>query len=188
MNYSEHQSTTGVAGPSEYRPVQDVAPRQPSRHSPEGQPRPARTPSPRWGRKTWVYGFAALAAILVIGGGVWCYQLRHQPPFSENTNISRDQYQAVFLANGQVYFGHLGDLDHKFVTITDIFYLQVQQSQTLQQGTGGNTDSQVSLAKLGSELHGPQDKMYIAADQVLFWENLKPDSKVVQAIKQYKTQ
>jgi hypothetical protein len=40
--------------------------------------------------------------------------------------------------------------------------------------------------KLGSELHGPQDAMFIDSDKVMFWENMKDDSKVVQAIHQHK--
>lgn len=104
----------------------------------------------------------------------------------ESKSVNANAYQALFLTNGQVYFGHLSDLNGKYVTITDIYYLQVQQN--LQQGSGGNTNSQVSLAKLGSELHGPEDKMHVASDQVLFWENLKSDSKVTQAIDAYKKQ
>jgi hypothetical protein len=41
---------------------------------------------------------------------------------------------------------------------------------------------------LGSELHGPEDKMSVSSEQVLFWENLKNDSKVVQAIHKYQNQ
>ena len=45
----------------------------------------------------------------------------------------------------------------------------------------------VSLVKLGDELHGPADKMEINRDQILFIEDLKPNSQVVMAIKNYKT-
>jgi hypothetical protein len=69
--------------------------------------------------------------------------------------------------------------------------LQVSSNTGLQGSTssGDNSSSQVSLAKLGSELHGPKDEMYIASDQMLFWENLNSGtSKVVQAIDKYQTQ
>jgi len=106
---------------------------------------------------------------------------------SSNAAINHNEFQALFLTNGQVYFGKLSDLDSKYVTLTDIFYLQVQQNSTTTQGTASdlNSQSEVSLAKLGSELHGPEDKMSVASDQVLFWENMKPDSKVTQAITKY---
>ncbi len=129
----------------------------------------------------WVVG--ALVVCVAIVGVVWGSMGRKG--FDENKSINTSEYQAVFLTNGQVYFGKLTDLNNKYVTISSIYYLQVQQSQNLQQGTESDANSQVSLAKLGNELHGPEDKMHIAADQVLFWENLKNDSKVVQAIVKY---
>jgi len=33
-----------------------------------------------------------------------------------------------------------------------------------------NQQPNVSLAKLGNELHGPEDSMYVSHEQVLFWE------------------
>ncbi len=101
-----------------------------------------------------------------------------------NGAIKSRQYQALFLTNGQVYFGHLKSADNAYVKLSDIYYLQVQQ----QVQPGDKTASQqpnVSLAKLGSELHGPEDSMYVNRDQVLFWENLKNDGKVANAIKDY---
>lgn len=101
-------------------------------------------------------------------------------------DVKKKQYQAVFLTNGQVYFGKMSRPDDSYVKLTDIYYLQ---SQPAQPAAGSNTTTQgqqsLSLAKLGSELHGPEDNMFIANDQVLFWENLKDDGKVVQAIKSY---
>lgn len=94
-------------------------------------------------------------------------------------------YQAVFLTNGQVYFGKLANTNGQWATLTDIFYLQVQQQV---QPTDGSSDKQssVTLVKLGNELHGPADEMKINRDQILFWENLKNDGKVLEAITKYK--
>lgn len=100
--------------------------------------------------------------------------------------IQHDKYQALFLTNGQVYFGKLSDVDKGYVKLTDIYYLQVQQQ--VQPKDGQNKDQQqpqVSLTKLGSELHGPEDVMHISRDQILFWENLKADGKVAEAVKSY---
>lgn len=102
--------------------------------------------------------------------------------------VKGKQYQAVFLTNGQVYFGKLKNPDSAYVKLTDIYYLQVQQTvQPDQQKEDANKQPNVSLAKLGSELHGPEDTMYISRDQILFWENLKDDGKVAQAIKDYQS-
>ncbi|RJQ29415.1 hypothetical protein C4571_01640 [Candidatus Parcubacteria bacterium] len=91
----------------------------------------------------------------------------------------KDSWQAVFLTNNQVYFGHLRKYNREYVVLKDIFYLRV--ADPLQQGATlpGPT---LNLVKLGGELHGPEDVMYIPKDKVLFWETLKKDSQVVQAI------
>ena len=102
--------------------------------------------------------------------------------------VKTKQYQAVFLTNGQVYFGKVSSVDGSYVKLTDIYYLQVQQTvQPKDQNAANNANNQqVSLAKLGGELHGPEDVMYISRQQVLFWENLKNDGKVAKAISDYK--
>lgn len=96
--------------------------------------------------------------------------------------IKSEKYQAVFLddQNGQVYFGKLKTLNQDYYQLSDIYYIRVENNQ--------NKDAQqnISLAKLGNELHGPEDVMFISKDKVLFWENLKDDGKVVQSIKEYK--
>lgn len=106
-------------------------------------------------------------------------------------SIKKSQYQSVFLTNGQVYFGKIASLDDENLVMTDIYYLQVQQGSTPDTKTQASqvqsNDQNLSLAKLGSELHGPEDKMFISQKQVLFWENLKDDSQVVKAIGQNKS-
>ncbi len=144
-------------------------------------------PGRKVSRKPLLWGGLLLVVVICLVGG-WCFA-GHKAAFDENKNVNSNEFQAIFLTNGQVYFGKLADLNHKYVTIKDIYYLQVQQNSNLQGASGSTTpNSQVSLAKLGNELHGPEDKMYIASDQMLFWENLKGDSKVVQAIDKYQAQ
>ncbi len=102
--------------------------------------------------------------------------------------VKTKQYQAVFLTNGQVYFCKVSKVDAGYVKCTDIYYLQVQQTvQPKDSSASNNANQQVSLAKLGGELHGPEDVMYISRQQVLFWENLKNDGKVAKAISDYKS-
>lgn len=93
--------------------------------------------------------------------------------------VDKNKWQAVFLNNNQVYFGHVKNEGGGYVALTDIFYLRA--TQPLQQGS--QSEPQLSLVKLGSELHGPEDMMHIPKNVILFWENLKDDSQVVQAIK-----
>ena len=93
-------------------------------------------------------------------------------------------WQAVFLSNGQVYFGKVVKKNSEILTLRDIYYLQV--SQPIQPAQEGQQNQQnLSLVKLGNELHGPKDEMRINRDHVLFTEDLKNDSKVVDAIVRY---
>ncbi|MEK7217502.1 MAG: hypothetical protein AAB374_01790 [Patescibacteria group bacterium] len=89
--------------------------------------------------------------------------------------IDSDAYQAVFLTNDQIYFGRLKNISSDYLILSDVYYVKVNES-----GAG-------QLVKLGAgEPHGPRDGMIINQDQVLFWENLNPDSPVVKAIQQKK--
>jgi len=116
---------------------------------------------------------------------------------SSNDSLKLDQgkYQAVFLTNGQVYFGKVNSHDESYIELVDIYYLQVKP--VLQQGEEGNANdnknaqnqkTELSLVKLGNELHGPLDRMMLNKDQVVFIEDLKSDSKVTDAINRYKQQ
>lgn len=103
--------------------------------------------------------------------------------------VDTGKYQAVFLNNNQVYFGKIQSLNDKYTVISDVFYLQVNQSvqpsSTTQQNANNNNN--LVLQKLGkTELHGPEDTMIINSDEVTFWENIKDSSQVVSAINKYK--
>lgn len=97
-------------------------------------------------------------------------------------------YQAIFLTNGQVYFGKASGINSNYVTLKDVYYLQVSQVLQPVQGKKENQPQQsISLAKLGvTELHKPKDEMMINRDQIIFIEDLEMDSQVVQAINKYK--
>jgi len=106
---------------------------------------------------------------------------------NSSTGSSKDsEWQALFLSNGQVYFGKLSDTSSSYVTLKNIYYLQVQKAVQPADSTT-TSDSKVTLVKLGNELHAPMDEMKINRTQILFYENLKSDGKVVQAIDKYVT-
>ncbi len=115
----------------------------------------------------------SLITLLAIGGK------------QESSYIKKGKYQAVFLNGGQVYFGKIGVYKDKYLTLSDIFYLRVNQQVQPGQTSATNAND-VSLAKLGSELHGPEDQMVLNRSEVQFWENLKDDGQVVKAITEYK--
>lgn len=100
--------------------------------------------------------------------------------------VNEDQYQAVFLTNGQVYFGNITGANTNSMVLENIYYLQVDE-QIQPEGEDVADDPQVSLTKLGEELHGPEDQMFINMNEVLFWENLREDGDVSQAIDQFES-
>jgi hypothetical protein len=93
--------------------------------------------------------------------------------------------QAVFLSTGQTYFGKITDITKDTLILEDIYYLK---TGTVDKAGNPTTGTDVSLVKLGSELHNPEDKMVIERKNVSFWENLKSDGQVSKAIKSYKQQ
>lgn len=109
--------------------------------------------------------------------------------------IPSDQYQAVFLTNGQVYFGHLIPMGNAYFRLEDVYYIRQDATATGAgttdttadtTNTNGSTDSQFSVIRLGEEIHQPDNLMIINKEDVMFWENLQTDSRVVDAIAQEK--
>lgn len=127
------------------------------------------------GKALWI-----IAVILVLFGvGKAAAELGIFPGKSDFPSADSSKWQAVFLANNQVYFGHIDDYNKGYAVLKDVYYLQV--TQAIQPPPAGQ-QPQLNLVKLGDELHGPEDMMYIPKDKILFWEHMKADSQVVQAI------
>ena len=121
---------------------------------------------------TWL----VLAIILVVA----VFWLVFVQGVFKNGLDTKTSYQAVFLTNEQVYFGKLS-ADGGMLVLSDVFYLQTAgQLQPV-----SDSEFNLQLVKLGSELHGPQDMIYFERSNVLFWENMKNDSQVVKAIQKY---
>lgn len=102
---------------------------------------------------------------------------------SEGRYVDTSKMQAVFINGGQVYFGNIKSLNQKYLRLSNIYYLRVNQQ--VQPNTSTTTNNDVSLVKLGCELHAPTDTMLINRDQVIFWENLKDDGQVAKAVADY---
>lgn len=123
---------------------------------------------------------ALLLAIVLIAIIILAVQ---GPSKKESSYVDSSKLQAVFLNTGQVYFGNVTTLNSKYFVLTNIYYLQ-----TAQNGSGQNANTNVSLVKLGCELHEPFDKMVINRDQVTFWENLQDGGQVAKAVSTFEKQ
>jgi len=150
-----------------------AAPAQTPRHKESNKPKRS---------KLWI-AIGVLLALALAGMIAYSFLRGATVP-----GVDGGKYQAVFLTNGQVYFGKLKALDGKYYKLTDIFYLQAndtaENSQNPQDAAKAQ-NSNVQLIKLGNEVHGPEDAMVIGRDQVLFFENLKNDGKVSSTIADY---
>lgn len=167
---------------------------------PQAQPAPQTASMPqelmqKTSAMPWII-LAVVVVVIIVLGIVFRGQLfgkggQNGKAMTTPTTGASSGYQAVFLSNGQVYFGKISNQSGDYITLKDIYYLQVVQQPPLQ-GTpqAGQAPVQpqqsISLVKLGEELHGPVDEMHINRTQVLFYEDLKTAGQVVKAIQDYK--
>ena len=138
---------------------------------------------PKWLRITFVVLLFSLT-ILAISIAILLYVGKNR----ETHYVEQEKAQAVFLTNGQVYFGKIVAITDGYIDLRSIYYLNTQQQPETQKDQDANSQTNFSLVKLGCELHGPMDQMIINREQVSFWENLKSDGKVAKAIDQWVAQ
>lgn len=161
-----------------------TAPARPAAPAVSNQPRGSKGSKfggPRWFRGAALVMLIAVGVILV---AVIALVAMSNDNKSEDSFVSNKQLQAVFLTNDQVYFGNISTLNSKYLVLDNIYYLQTQNANSTAQTTAAN--SNVSLVKLGCELHKPTDQMVINRTQVQFWENLQGDGQVANAVAQFK--
>jgi len=88
--------------------------------------------------------------------------------------VGRAQYQAVFLTNGQTYFGRYYDRLGAYAKIEDVYYLQQVQ------GSDPNAAPDTKIVRRGQELHEPTSRMLIPKTAILFVEDLTEGSPIAQ--------
>lgn len=117
-----------------------------------------------------VVSLAVLVVVISYTGAQFLIDYLKYDRFNKLDFIDPNTYQAVVLTNDQVYFGRLKNVSDNYLILSDVYYVKMEND-------GGR------LVKLGTiESHGPQDKMVINRDQIMFWENLRSDSPVIKTI------
>jgi hypothetical protein len=86
------------------------------------------------------------------------------------------EYQAVFMDNGQVFFGRLQKTNSSFLLLRDVFYIKREIDKD-------QKEPRNLLLKRGNEWHGPEF-MRINSRHVVLIEPVAPDSRVFQLIVQ----
>jgi hypothetical protein len=89
------------------------------------------------------------------------------------------RYQAVFLSNGQTYFGRYVDRIGSYVKVEGAYYILQTSTATEDQP---NQPPESKLIRRGNELHQPLPYVLIPKSAILFVEDLRPDSAVAQFI------
>lgn len=176
-NRPVQQNTNGQPPVNGFGPINDGA-------KPPQKPTKSRDKA-KWTR---VGQFAFLVALVVlVVAVVFSIATGDKKPVTTNSieasKVKNNQLQAVFLNGGQVYFGKISAVSSRSLTLDNIYYLRVNQQ--VQPGQANTNANDISLVKLGCELHGPEDTMVINREQVVFWENLKTDGQVAKAVEEY---
>jgi len=164
---------------------------QASQPAANSSPAPAHTPrSPKLAVKTnkwWqISGLVLLFSITILAVAaiaILAFGTSNQTKF-----VNNKKYQAVFLTNGQVYFGNIKQMGDDYLRLQNIYYLQSNNSST-PTSTPSTTNSSYTLVQLGcQQVHDPYNEMIINRSQVSFWENIQDNGQVVKQINQYKKQ
>ena len=92
--------------------------------------------------------------------------------------VGAQHYQAVFLSNGQTWFGHYRDRIGPYAAMSSVYYVLTKASQD----TDVAPTSQ--LIRRGNELHAPDPQVLIPKTAILFIEDLRDDSPIAKYMDQ----
>ncbi|MCG2685913.1 hypothetical protein L6258_00915 [Candidatus Parcubacteria bacterium] len=137
--------------------------------------------------------FKLLIVVVVVAAGIAAYRFLGDRFLA----IGETDYQAVFLTNGQVYFGKVKNLNAQYALLEDVYYVILQRPASqpvapeggeVAPETAPTPAPSYTLRKLGGEIHAPADRMLINRDHILMVEDLQSEGKLIQAIEQSKRQ
>jgi hypothetical protein len=178
MDFSNRSAQSHSFQPTAATPGGTAAP-QPSAHKPKDK-KSLLDSAPQW-YKLALTSLVVVGVLLLLAVVAFLYTTK---PETQGKYVDSSKLQAVFLNSGQVYFGNIHTLNNQYVVLGNVYYLQSASTDATKTATANNN---ISLVKLGCELHQPYDQMVINRDQVTFWENLKTDGQVAKAVNDFKT-
>lgn len=95
----------------------------------------------------------------------------------------KDSYQAIFLTNGQAYFGNITEITNEYIILEEPYSIKLQQKQT--DGEGETAQSEVKLLSIEDEFYKPVGYMLIKKSQINFIEELQDSSQIIEIIENY---
>jgi hypothetical protein len=105
------------------------------------------------------------AAVIVLGVGMLLLGLRY---YGVSWPLGDDAYYAVYLDSGDVYFGHLSYFPR--LTLKGAHFLM-------------RDEERVTISSFKEAAWGPEDKLYLNPDNVLWTVKLRSDSPVLDLLK-----
>lgn len=133
-------------------------------------------PQIRSGKRPRIFAFL-LIIILLIFAAYWIFFRENKTP-----TLKLSGWYAIKLVNGETYYGQIQDIAADPVIVKNVYYDYDQAKGVKKdESESGN----LRLVKRGNETHGPAGTMDLVRSQVLFMEQLKPESKVLKAILDY---
>ena len=109
----------------------------------------------------------ALAVFLIVAAGVRCWDFTIP-------RLGASRYQAVFLENGQTWFGHYRDRIGPYAGMGSVYYVQTKTSQD------ADALPTSQLIRRGGELHAPDLQVLIPKTAIIFVEDLRDDSPIAK--------
>jgi len=120
-------------------------------------------------------GAMILTLVVILVGAVIAWQLL----LPRGERINPDGYQVVVTTSGKTYFGKLRSVVGDYTVLERPY---TTQAVTSTEDNKQPDQAQTALLKLTQQTYGPEDVLSIRSEQVLFWQNLRSDSKVTKAI------
>jgi hypothetical protein len=125
-----------------------------------------------------------IIVVVVLGGVYLILRLTNGDLSNKTTTAAIDSmnWKAVFLTNGEIYFGTISRQTKDKLVLENIYYITKAAAAADQ---AQNAQTNLSLVKLGNEIFGPEDKMTINMQNVLYVEKLQKNSRIIELIKTY---
>ncbi len=92
---------------------------------------------------------------------------------NDNKTTEYSPYSAVYLSNGEIYFGRLSWFPSP--KLKNVFFIQNNQD---------DENPGLSLQSLKSAFWGPADEIQLNSKEIIFWAKLRSDSQVASLIDQ----
>src|SRR5438105_2734627 len=111
-----------------------------------------------------------------VGGLVWLGLVAFGGNGAFGGRVDPNRWQAVFLSNGEVYYGHLVEAGDDFYELREAYF--VVQAPAAQKGSPPTQQ----VRPITQQFQNPEQFMLVSKRFVVKVENLSPDSQVTKAI------